>query len=132
RRSLNVFIEKYDICIGSGKYAFRADIDDIVLHDIPWDDIKDVPTVIVTGTNGKTTTVRLTAYIVKNAKRMVGYCSTDWVVVGDEIVEKGDMSGPTGNLRVMVNPDVEIAILEAARGGLVRRGLITDFACAAT
>lgn len=132
RRSLNVFLERYDLCIGSGKYAFRCDIDDIRLHEIPWDDIKDVPTVIVTGTNGKTTTVRLTAYIVKNAKRKVGYCSTDWVVVGDEIVEKGDMSGPTGNLRVMTNPDVEIAILEAARGGLVRRGLITDFACAAT
>lgn len=132
RRLLNVFIEKYDVCIGSGKTAYRADIDDIVLEDIPWNDIKEVPTVIVTGTNGKTTTVRLTAYITRHAKRKVGYCSTDWVVVGDEIVEKGDMSGPTGNLRVMVNPDVEMAVLEAARGGLVRRGLIADFVSAAT
>ncbi len=127
RRSLNVFSEKYDICIGSGKYAFRADIDDIVLGDIPWDDIKEVPAVMVTGTNGKTTTVRLTAYIARHAGKKVGYCSTDWVMVGDEIVEKGDLSGPTGSLRVMTHPDVELAVLEVARGGLVRRGLIADY-----
>ncbi len=132
RRSLNVFHEKYDVCIGSGVSAYRCDIDDVVLEDIPWNDIKEIPTVIVTGTNGKTTTVRLTAYIIRHAQRKVGYCSTDWVVVGDQVVETGDMSGPTGNLRVMVNSEVEIAVLEAARGGLVRRGLIVDFVSAAT
>ncbi len=132
RRSLNVFLEKYDLCIGSGKYAFRADIDDISLRDIPWDDIKEVPSVMVTGTNGKTTTVRLTAYIARHAGKKVGYCSTDWVMVGDEIVEKGDLSGPTGSLRVMMHPEVELAVLEVARGGLVRRGLIADYVKGAT
>ena len=132
RRSLNVFLEKYDICIGSGKYAYRADIDDIILRDIPWDEIKEVPSVMVTGTNGKTTTVRLTAYIARHAGKKVGYCSTDWVMVGDEIVEKGDLSGPTGSLRVMMHPEVELAVLEVARGGLVRRGLIADYVRGAT
>lgn len=132
RRSLNVFLEKYDICIGSGKYAYRGDIDDISLRDIPWDDIKEVPSVMVTGTNGKTTTVRLTAYIARHAGKKVGYCSTDWVMVGDEIVEKGDLSGPTGSLRVMMHPEVELAVLEVARGGLVRRGLIADYMQGAT
>lgn len=132
RRSLNVFREKYDICIGSGKTAYRADIDDISLRDIPWEEIKEVPSVMVTGTNGKTTTVRLTAYIARHAGKKVGYCSTDWVMVGDDIVEKGDLSGPTGSLRVMMHPEVEMAVLEVARGGLVRRGLIADFVKGAT
>ncbi len=127
KRSLNVFLNKSNICIGSGKYGFRANINNISLKDIPWDDIKEVPSVLVTGTNGKTTTVRMTAYIASLIGKTVGYCSTDWVMIGDKVVEEGDLSGPAGSLEVMTNPDVEIAVLEVARGGLVRRGIIANY-----
>ncbi len=127
KRSLNVFINKSNICIGSGKYGFRADMKDISLKDIPWDNIKEVPAVLVTGTNGKTTTVRMVAYIASISGKTVGYCSTDWVMIGDEVVEEGDLSGPSGSLEVMMNPNVEIAVLEVARGGLVRRGVIANY-----
>ncbi len=127
KRSLNVFLNNSNICIGSGKYGFRADINNISLKDIPWDNIKEVPAVLVTGTNGKTTTVRMTAYIAGLTGKTVGYCSTDWVMIGDEVVEEGDLSGPAGSLEVMTNPNVEIAVLEVARGGLVRRGIIANY-----
>ena len=63
---------------------------------IDWDALGDIPVAMVTGTNGKSTTVRLTAAIAAAAGRVAGQCSSDWVRVGDEIVDTGDYSGPSG------------------------------------
>jgi cyanophycin synthetase len=85
--------------------------------------VYDIPVALVTGTNGKSTTVRLLTSIVAAADKVAGSCSTDWIRVGDEMVEKGDYSGPGGARQVLRHPGVEIAILETARGGMLRRGL---------
>lgn len=132
RRSLNVFENGSKIAIGSGKYAYIVDLDKLVYDDIPWSEIKEIPAVMVTGTNGKTTTVRLTRFICKSAGKVVGYCSSDWIMVGDDVIETGDLSGPSGNQGVMMNLSVEVAVLEVARGGLLRRGVLTNFVRGAT
>lgn len=100
-------------------------------EDISWDDVHDVPTVLVTGTNGKTTTVRMLASIVVAAGRTVGFTCTDGIHVGGETVDSGDWSGPGGARAVLRNCRVEVAILETARGGMLRRGLALDRADAA-
>lgn len=126
RRLFNVYLNDGVISIGSGKGAFIANIDEISFDDVPWDSIYEIPSVLVTGTNGKTTTVRLTSFISQHAGKTVGYCSTDWVMINGEVVSEGDLSGPNGNRTVMTNPTVDVAVLEVARGGMVKRGLATS------
>jgi UDP-N-acetylmuramyl tripeptide synthase len=92
-------------------------------EEVAWDRVHDVPLALVTGTNGKSTTVRLTAAIGAAAGRTVGLCSSDWVRVGQEVIDEGDYSGPGGARRAVRDPRVELAVLEVARGGLLRRGL---------
>lgn len=125
-RQLNFYFHEDIITIGSGKGAFSANINEINFDDIDWDSIYDVPSVLVTGTNGKTTTVRLTSFISQHAGKTVGYCSTDWVMINGEVVSEGDLSGPNGNRAVMTNKTVDVAVLEVARGGIVKRGLATS------
>jgi UDP-N-acetylmuramyl tripeptide synthase len=131
-RGLNVFEDGNSVVIGSGKYSYTTTFDKLSPDAIPWDKIQEIPAVLVTGTNGKTTTVRLTRFICKQAGKIVGYCSSDWIMVDDKIIEKGDLSGPSGNQGVMMNPQVEVAVLEVARGGLLRRGILTNFVKSAT
>jgi UDP-N-acetylmuramyl tripeptide synthase len=90
---------------------------------LDWQKYHDVPTALVTGTNGKTTTVRLAQHILRNCGRNVGVSSTDWVAVNDRVIDRDDWSGPGGARMVLREQDVDIAILETARGGLLRRGL---------
>jgi UDP-N-acetylmuramyl tripeptide synthase len=94
--------------------------------DLDWDQYHDVPTSIVTGTNGKTTTVRLGTHILRGNDQNVGVSSTDWIAVNDRIIERGDWSGPGGARSVLRQKEVDVAILETARGGLLRRGLGVD------
>jgi cyanophycin synthetase len=82
-----------------------------------------IPVVAVTGTNGKTTVTRLLAQIGREAGLRVGWCNTDGIYVDGEQVEEGDWSGPGGARRVLEEPGVELAVLETARGGILRRGL---------
>ncbi len=98
---------------------------------VPWAEVRDVPQILVTGTNGKTTTVRLLASIVRAWGRTPGLCSTDHIVIGDEVVDEGDWSGPMGARAVLRDPRVDVAILETARGGILRRGLAVERADAA-
>ena len=93
------------------------------VEQIDWQNVHDIPVALVTGTNGKSTTVRLLASIVAAAGKSAGLCSTDWIRVGDEIVDKGDYSGPGGARQVLRHKGVEVALLETARGGMLRRGL---------
>jgi cyanophycin synthetase len=82
-----------------------------------------VPTVAVTGTNGKTTVTRLIAHMGRCAGLRVGWSNTDGVYLDGELVEAGDWSGPGGAARVLGQPGVELAVLETARGGILRRGV---------
>jgi cyanophycin synthetase len=91
--------------------------------DVPWHEVHDVPLVMVTGTNGKTTTVRLLAAMVRASGRVPGFSCTDGVFVGTELADSGDYSGPSGARAVLRDRRVEAAILESARGGMLRRGL---------
>ena len=88
-----------------------------------WDTLHGIPTALVTGTNGKTTVVRLLAACAKAAGRATGYCCTDGVFVAGQPLGTGDYSGPAGARRVLRDARVEAAILETARGGILRRGL---------
>jgi UDP-N-acetylmuramyl tripeptide synthase len=88
-----------------------------------WARFRDVPVGIVTGTNGKTTTARIAKHLLQRAGRTVGMSCTDWVSVNDHIVDRDDWSGPGGARMVLRQPAIDAAILETARGGLLRRGL---------
>lgn len=77
----------------------------------------------ITGTNGKTTTTRMVAHILKTAGHMVGFTSTDGIYIDGRLTVKGDMTGPTSAQMVLRDPDVDIAVLETARGGLLRSGM---------
>ncbi len=90
---------------------------------VSWASVHDIPVALVTGTNGKSTSVRLLAAIVAEAGLVAGMSTTDWVRVGDEILEQGDFSGSSGARMVLRDARVDIGLLECARGGLSRRGL---------
>ena len=85
-----------------------------------------VPTVAVTGTNGKTTTVRLIAHLLARQGLCVGMTNTDGVWVDDMQLDQGDCSGPKSARSVLMHPDVQAAVFEAARGGILREGLGFD------
>ena len=82
-----------------------------------------IPMASITGTNGKTTTSRMLAHILKTAGHIVGMTSTDGVYIDGRLSVKGDMTGPTSAHIVLRDPTVDIAVLETARGGLLRAGL---------
>ena len=84
---------------------------------------KRIPIAGITGTNGKTTTSRMLAHILKSAGHVVGMTSTDGVYVDGQLSVKGDMTGPVSSQIVLRDPSVDIAVLETARGGIARSGL---------
>jgi cyanophycin synthetase len=85
-----------------------------------------IPIVSVTGSNGKTTTARMIAHILKGMGRKVGMTSTDGIFVDGRLIRKGDMSGPRSASTVLQNPNVDTAVFEVARGGILREGLGYD------
>ena len=85
-----------------------------------------VPIVAVTGTNGKTTTSRMLAHIMKGLGKKVGMTSTDGIVIDERLVIRADASGPRSARMVLQNPRVDFAVLEVARGGILREGLGYD------
>ena len=90
---------------------------------VDWTRLRAIPTALVTGTNGKTTVVRLLAACAQAAGLTTGYCCTDGVFVAGNALGTGDYSGPAGARRVLRDAQAEAAILETARGGILRRGL---------
>lgn len=82
-----------------------------------------IPIVSITGTNGKTTTTRLIAHIFKQTEQVVGYTTTDGIYIGEHLAEQGDTTGPQSAQVILQDPTVEIAVLETARGGILRSGL---------
>ena len=85
-----------------------------------------IPIFAITGTNGKTTTTRLIAHILKNAGRTVGFTTTDGTYIGNQQIVAGDNTGPVSAQLVLKDPTVDVAVLETARGGIIRSGLGFD------
>jgi cyanophycin synthetase len=85
-----------------------------------------IPVVAVAGTNGKTTTTRLIAHILSKNNHRVGMTGTDGVYIGDKRIDTGDCSGPRSARNVLMHPDVDAAVFETARGGVLREGLGFD------
>lgn len=82
-----------------------------------------IPIIAVSGTNGKTTTTRLMAHIVKSMGHKVGFTTTDGVYIQNQLMMKGDCTGPISTEFVLKDPTVDFAVLECARGGILRAGL---------
>ncbi len=102
------------------------------VEEIVWSKIQSIPLALVTGTNGKSTTVRLAAHVIKTAGMKCGITSTDYIRIDEQILDTGDYSGPGGARTLLRHPDTEVAILEVARGGMLRRGLgVNQAHCAA-
>jgi len=94
----------------------------------PEDAVHSVPVISVTGTNGKTTTTRMIAKILKSNNMAVGMTSTGGVYIDDELVVKGDTTGPRSAEIVLMDKNIDVAVLETARGGIVNKGLGYDLA----
>jgi cyanophycin synthetase len=89
----------------------------------PKGSIGRIPIIAITGTNGKTTTTRLAAHIAKSAGKKVGYTTSDGVYVQNQMMMKGDCTGPISSAFVLKDPTVDFAVLECARGGILKAGL---------
>ena len=113
------------LSLGYGKNSETWPLDQLPSRP-NWSAYKSMPLAIITGTNGKSTTTRLCSQILKKAGLTVGFSSTDGIWAGDECLDNGDYSGPGGAREVLRNKTVDTAILEVARGGLLRRGLGTE------
>ncbi len=116
------------LSIGLGVHGQTWTIDALPMAgDVPWSALGTIPTALVTGSNGKTTTVRLIAAMLRAHGLRTAHSCTDGLFVGDtmdiERLESGDYSGPAGARQLLRRTDVEAAVLETARGGLLRRGL---------
>lgn len=92
----------------------------------PNNDQGRIPIIAITGTNGKTTTTRLTAFITQTAGYNTGFTTTDGIYINQVLVETGDCSGPWSAKFVLKDPSVDFAVLETARGGMLRNGLAFD------
>jgi cyanophycin synthetase len=86
-----------------------------------------IPIAAVTGVNGKTTVTRFLAHIARGTGKCVGMTCTDGIYVGERRIDSGDCSGPQSARNVLVNPSVEMAVFETARGGILREGLAFDY-----
>ncbi|MDO8315122.1 MAG: cyanophycin synthetase [Rugosibacter sp.] len=104
----------------------RAIGEAIIEQLFPAGDNGRIPLVAVAGTNGKTTTVRLIAHLQSVAGRRVGMTTTDGVYIAGRRIDSGDCSGPKSARNVLLHPDVDAAVLETARGGILREGLAFD------
>ena len=107
---------------GKGRDVGQAVIDIM----FPEGDNGRIPVIAVTGTNGKTTTVRLTAHLLRSHGWRVGMTNTDGVYVNGRQTDSGDCSGPRSARNVLMHPDVDAAVFETARGGLLREGMALD------
>ena len=115
------------LSIGEGVSAQAWSLDRLpAAAEVPWSRLHGIPKAVVTGSNGKTTTVRLLAAMLRAHGLHAGYSSTDGLFIDGERVEAGDYSGPVGARTVLRDPRVSAAVLETARGGLLRRGLAAN------
>ena len=126
-RALLHILDETLLTLGSGAGGRTWPVDALPeVSMVPWAELRNVPAAIVTGSNGKTTTVRLLAACVRAHGWRDGYNCTDGLFIQGEQIEGGDYSGPVGTRAILRDPRVEAAILETARGGILRRGLAAE------
>ncbi|MBY0755717.1 cyanophycin synthetase [Clostridium sardiniense] len=89
---------------------------------------RNIPVIAITGTNGKTTTTRLISYVLNLMGNTVGMTSTEGIYIGDECIDIGDDTGYESAKSILLNKDVDVAVLETARGGMIKKGLAYDLA----
>ena len=112
------------VSVGSGRGALTWRIEDLPdPNTVEWSRASEIPIALVTGSNGKTTVVRMLGAMVEASGRTPGLTSTDGVTIGPDLLEEGDFAGPSGARMILRHPKTEVAILETARGGILRRGL---------
>lgn len=113
-----------EFSLGMGKNVRVWPIDALPdASQLDWTKYTDIPRAFITGTNGKSTSVRLASEIAAAAGLQAGVTSTDFIRVGKDIIDRGDYSGPGGARMLLRDKRTEIAFLEVARGGILRRGL---------
>jgi UDP-N-acetylmuramyl tripeptide synthase len=116
-----------EVSIGLGRHSQTWPSDALPEPEaVDWNNAKTIPYAYITGTNGKTTTTRMTMSIAAAAGISHGGTSSDGVVINGLEVERGDWTGPGAARRVLRDPAVDLALLETARGGMLRRGLVMD------
>jgi cyanophycin synthetase len=131
-RYLPTVIDEVTLTLGAGTGSRDFPLDALPEeNEVPWDELGDIPTAVVTGSNGKTTTVRLLAACARAAGWHAGYNCTDGVYLDDELLAGGDYSGPAGARMVLRDRRTQAAILETARGGILRRGIAVSQASVA-
>jgi cyanophycin synthetase len=124
---LPLFEDDEEISVGAGAGSLRwLRCAPPAVEEVPWSALHNVPTALITGSNGKTTTVRLVAAMAAAAGRTPGYCCTEGVFVAGRAIALGDYSGPAGARAVLRDRSVTLAVLETARGGILRRGLAVE------
>ncbi|MYN11695.1 cyanophycin synthetase [Pusillimonas sp. TS35] len=111
-----------DPSFGKGRAVGEA----IIANMFPEGESGRIPVVAIAGTNGKTTTTRLIAHMLSNAGLRVGMTNSDGVYISGECIDTGDCSGPRSARNVLMHPDVDAAVFETARGGILREGLGFD------
>ena len=127
RHGLPVLLDDTELTLGEGNGARTWLLDTLPSPTaVEWKSLHGIPVALVTGSNGKTTTTRLVAAISERAGRRTAFSSTDGVVIGGELVASGDYSGPAGARTALRDARSEAAILETARGGILRRGLAVE------
>jgi cyanophycin synthetase len=123
-QAVDFLIDDELISVGHGEGSIQWSVDDLPTPDqVNWATVHDVPVALVTGTNGKSTSVRILDEIARVAGRVSGITSTDFVRVGDDVLDRGDYSGPAGARLLLRDKRLQVAFLEVARGGILRRGL---------
>jgi len=124
KHEVDFLVDDDEVSIGHGEGSLCWPVDAIpALDQIPWSEVHDIPVALITGTNGKSTSVRLLDGIARAAAKISGVTSTDFVRVGNEVLDHGDYSGPGGARLLLRDKRLQVAFLEVARGGILRRGL---------
>jgi len=117
-------LDETTLTLGAGTGAAHFELTMLPrASELPWTQLHDVPTAVITGSNGKTTTVRLLAACARAHGWRSGYNCTDGVLIGTECIARGDYAGPVGARLVLRDARTEAAVLEVARGGILRRGI---------
>ena len=127
RRALPFLWDDERVTLGAGARCQtwpRAELP--AVGDVAWSSLGGVPVALVTGTNGKTTSARLITRMVREGGRIPACTSTDGITVDEVFVERGDCTGPFAARSALTRREVEVAVLETARGGILRRGLAIE------
>ncbi len=124
RRDVPFLWDDDEVSVGHGRFAVTWPADALPeVTEVDWRARRSIPIALITGTNGKTTTSRMLARIAKQAGYLPGNTSSDGVYMDGELVEEGDWTGPGAARTVLRHAEVDFAVLETARGGILRRGL---------